>query len=172
MSSENETKQNQQGMPAGESGGRRLPHESDGLGAIGNGRIVIGYVPAVNGEEAVLVEDFQPTRHELGVLARHYLDEACSIEFEWRCSRQSGSYEIRMLPFAQRRLAAIREAIGEDVFGTAVADVEREWDAKFAEADECERQLPPCTNCGEKQTLEDAPYVVDGMCCRCRSRAE
>jgi hypothetical protein len=52
-----------------------LTPDSDYLGAFGCGSLVIGWVPEVNGEGAVEAKEFVPTRHELSIIARHWLRE-------------------------------------------------------------------------------------------------
>ncbi len=54
---------------------KQIPVESEGLGAIRAGGLIIGRVSGVNDESACLVEHFKPTQYELEVLANHYLEE-------------------------------------------------------------------------------------------------
>lgn len=122
--------------------GKQMAVESEGLGPLGG--VIGGGISGVNDQSACLVENFKPTLYELEVLARHYLEEARGIEFLGEFLGCSGSYEIRMRPFAYRRLATIEAFLGEESFRKAIASTEEEWDRRFAEAEEIERNLEPC----------------------------
>ncbi len=147
--------------------GKQMAVESEGLGPLGG---VIGAgIRGVNDQSASLVENFKPTLYELEVLARHYLEEAREIEFDGKFLGSSGSYEIRMHPFAYRRLATIENVLGEERFQKAIARTEEKWDKIFAEAAEIERNLEACKGCGRKRVYYDyaAPGIPDGYCHEC-----
>ncbi len=126
---------------------RQMAKESEGLGplvsepmGIDGKRLAIGMVPGVNDAGATLVENFAPTRYELEVLANHYLEEVRAIEFDGEFLGSSGSYEIRMRPFAYRRLDAIWQVLGEESFKKAIAPMEEKWQKVFAEARKGKRE--------------------------------
>ena len=121
-----------------------FPQESKKLEAWVAGPCIMGVVEGVNNKMALLVHEFQPTRHELATLARHYLDRVREIDFNWTHSGQSGSYEIRFHPFGHRRLATIHELLGDDEFENAISDLESEWEKKIAEI----KSVEPCDECG------------------------
>ena len=90
----------------------RFPQESEGLGS----RRVLG----VNDRMALIVETFEPTRHELSLLVEHYYREARSnLEF-YEATGQTGTTEIRELAFARRRLATLEDALGESDYQAAI----------------------------------------------------
>ena len=146
----------------------QMPVESEGLGPIGAGGFIIGRISGVNEESAYLVEHFKPTQYELEVLARHYLEEARMIEFDGRFLGMSGSYEIRMQPFAYRRLATIKSILGEERLQEAISRAEEKWDKRFTEAEEIEKNLEPCKSCGAKRDYHDYAFpTTDGYCGAC-----
>ena len=99
-----------------------LSPDSDGPGAIRAGNCRIGCVPEVNGEGALEENGFVPTRHELSILARYWLEEVLTINFDWFYYRQTGSSEMRVKPYAYRRFARIERILG----GDAIESLERE----------------------------------------------
>jgi hypothetical protein len=144
---------------------KQIPVESEGLGPLAG---CIGVIRGVNDESAYLVKEFKPTLYELEVLARHYLEEARDIEFGWTFLGFSGSYEIRMQPFAYRRLATIQSILGDQRLQEAISRVEEKWDKRFAEAEEIEKNLEPCKSCGAKRDYYDyASPITDGYCGAC-----
>jgi len=146
----------------------QMPVESEGLGPIGAGGFIIGRISGVNEESAYLVEHFKPTQYELEVLARHYLEEARNIEFKGQFLGYSGSHEIRMRPFAYRRLATIEGVLGKHKFDKAIARTEEEQNRSFAKAAEIEKNLEPCKGCGAKRHYWDYAFSsTDGYCGAC-----
>ncbi len=146
--------------------GKQMAVESEGLGPLGG--VIGGGIRGVNDQSASLVENFKPTLYELEVLARHYLEEARMIEFDGRFLGMSGSYEIRMQPFAYRRLATIESILGEERLQEAISRAEEKWDKRFAEAEEIEKNLEPCKSCGAKRDYHDYAFpTTDGYCGAC-----
>jgi len=146
--------------------GKQMPVESEGLGAIRAGGSIIGRISGVNDESACLVEHFKPTQYELEVLARHYLENARDIEFYGRFLGASGSYEIRMHPFAYRRLATIKSVLGEKRLQEAIARTEEKWDEIFKRA---EKDAKPCKACGGGERTYNTPADIgsEGYCDAC-----
>jgi hypothetical protein len=107
-----------------------LPSDSDGLGAIVVGNAVIGDVPEVNGEGALEENKFVPTRHELSILARYWLKEVLTIRFDCFVYAYSGSREIRVPPYAYRRLGRIERILGADAIETLGREVMSELEPK------------------------------------------
>ena len=147
--------------------GKQMAVESEGLGPLGG--VIGGGISGVNDQSASLVENFKPTLYELEVLARHYLKEAKEIEFYWRFLGDSGSYEIRMHPFACRRLATLESFLGAERFHEAIARTIEAEDRAFAQAEEVEKNLEPCKACGAKRTYYDSvlSFIPDGLCGAC-----
>ncbi len=139
--------------------------ESEGLGPLGG--VIGGGIRGVNDSTAYLVDDFKPTLCELAVLTGHYLGNLREIEFGERFYATSGSYEIRMGPFADRRLATIEDVLGKERFQKAIASTEEKWDKIFAEALEFEKNLAPCTRCGARRTYADYVHCSEGYCGKC-----
>jgi hypothetical protein len=106
-----------------------LTPDSEGFGPIG-GLIGIGIVPEVNGEGALEATEFVPTRHELSIIARYWLKERVNVRFNWFCFGDSGSREIRIDPFAYRRLGRIKQILGEDAIQKLHDEVMSELEAK------------------------------------------
>lgn len=93
--------------------------DNSGLGPIGQG-IIIGYVDQVNGSGAEEFEGFVPTRYELIQLAKHWAKVAIDIEYFWFCYEQPSSSEIRLRPFAWRRVNRIADVLGDEAVQKAV----------------------------------------------------
>ena len=147
---------------------KQMPVESEGLGPLGG--VIGGGISGVNDQSACLVENFKPTLYELEVLARHYLEEARGIEFGGVFLGCSGSIEIRMHPFACRRLATIEAFLGEESFRNAIASTEEKWEKAFTEADEIEKNLEPCKQCGAQRAYYHYVAHSEGYCDTCDPR--
>ena len=89
----------------------RLPQESEGLGPLVCEGVSIGSVDEVNGTGALLVPDFTPTSAELVALYRHWWRETNLRAFHCFYYEQSGSTEIRLIPFGRRRMDTIEPLI-------------------------------------------------------------
>ena len=132
----------------------QFPAESEGLGAWGLGRGVVGLAHGVNDESARLAPGFTVTRYELKVLAHHYLDETLRIQIWWEWSNQVGSDETRQEVFARRRFETIAEMITCEGFE---AEVKAKMERCTRELREI-KALPECMTCGVKHT----PRCSDG----------
>src|SRR5262249_36567326 len=135
---------------------RLFPAESEDLGVGDGGVFALGVAPGVNDESARLVFDFQPTRYELGVLARHYIDEARGNEYFWELTDQVGSSEVRMNGFACRRLKTIENLLGEEDFKLATAGQWEKWDEKMDQL----LASPRCERCGVRHE-QDGDCLAD-----------
>ena len=85
-----------------------------------------GHVPEVNGPDAQEFSEYSPSRHELLLLASHWRKTALDIELDWFYLRTTGSIEIRLEPYANRRLARIAQTIGDDAVNEAIEKVNQE----------------------------------------------
>jgi hypothetical protein len=101
--------------------------DSEGLGWYGNDRIVIGCVDEVNGAGSIEFPSFVPTRHELIQLAKYWATVRIDLDFSYFVDGQTGSTEIRLGPFASRRVARIAEALGEEEVAKAVNEAYDEF---------------------------------------------
>ncbi len=84
------------------------------LGAWCGHGYTMGYVDDVNGPGAEECHEYNPTRFELELLARHWAEVILDYEIDWFLYATSCSTSIRREPYAQRRLARIEELIGTD----------------------------------------------------------
>ena len=62
------------------------------LGAINNGRFIIGHVEEVNGAGAEEVQGFLPTRNELIQLAKYWAKVGIDIDYYWFCFSTDRQY--------------------------------------------------------------------------------
>ena len=74
--------------------------------------IIIGSVAGVNDSDS---REFTAkiTKFEIKLLAKYYIERLKSIDIVWDYG-QSGSYEIRMYPFASTRIAEFEDLIGQE----------------------------------------------------------
>lgn len=93
----------------------------------------IGHVDEVNGPGAVEVPEFVPTRHELFQLAKYWTATRLDIDFFWFFYATSGSREIRLGPFADRRISRIADCLGDTLVEQACKEAEDEF-AKTVDA--------------------------------------
>ena len=94
------------------------------------GGIVIGAVDEVNGRGALAVPAFVPTRHELLLLYAHWAETKLHIEFSNFFFMQGCSRNMRIRPFASRRMVRIEEALGDDpALEAAMQEVEKKFSA-------------------------------------------
>ena len=121
--------------------------DNKGLGAW-PGPQKVGSVLEVNGPDAREFSEYSPSHYELEVLARHWQKTALDIELEWFFLATTGSTEIRLGPYARRRLARIAQTIGDDAVDEVIEQVNQEardrlgeddW-RTFVEGDESARQ--------------------------------
>ena len=103
----------------------------------------VGITEGVNDASARLVHDFTPTRYELALLAKHYLDEALDIDCFFEMTHQTGSSEWRLRNFAYRRLDNIERMLDNDEFASAVSEVKKKWDKR---SEEWRSELETCPN--------------------------
>jgi hypothetical protein len=147
--------------------GPGFPKESSGLHAHGLPGFALGVVGGVNDSSARLVEGFQPTEYELELLAQHYVDRINDMTLFQRCTGQIGTGDWRLDAFSNRRLDTIRRALGQDKFDAAISKTLAKWKQEFADAENSEQSLAPCTKCGGKRSLPDAANDPIGRCHAC-----
>lgn len=89
----------------------------------------IGHVDEVNGHGAELVPAYVPTRHELRQMVREWYKTALDIRLSRFLYDISGSVEIRLEPYANKRLNQLEEVLGrnevERIVESVNADAER-----------------------------------------------
>jgi hypothetical protein len=113
-----------------------LSADSEGLGAWGNERLVVGHVPEVNGSEACEVPQFVPTQHELIQIATYWIGRILDNDFFFFTYAQTGSTEWRINSYADRRINRAAEFLSEQEFNELIADAERDFKDKYKISDE------------------------------------
>jgi hypothetical protein len=108
--------------------------DNDFLLPSGNERFVVGYVEEVNGAGAKEIAGYIPTRHELIQLVKYWYGQFLDLEWSFFTTGQTGSYEIRLGPFAERRINRAATAIGEGAVKQAIKEVRDEFKAKVDDA--------------------------------------
>lgn len=142
---------------------KHFPPESEGLG---QSEDAIEWVPDVSNGSATLLDSFKIRPEELEVLARHYLGEARGQEFAGRFLGWHGGHHTWTRNLAYWRLGDIENVLGKERLQKAVASIEEEWDRRFAEAEQFEKNLEPCKSCGKKRPHVDYVHCPDscGYC--------
>lgn len=84
-------------------------------------RVYIGHVDEVNGNGAREFPAFVPTRFELLQLLEFWEDTFLERTFFVFTTRQVGSTDTRLCPFAERRINRIIELLGDDAVETIAA---------------------------------------------------
>ncbi len=114
--------------------------------------------------------DFRPALYELEVLANHCQNRIAKQDFLTRFL--DFDYASQQISYI-RRLATIKDVLGEEGFRKAIADTVEKWNKEFAETEEFEANLEPCRHCGAKRDYYDygMPLNRDGYCGGCASRA-
>ena len=87
------------------------------------------FAPTLNDDLAKLVRTFVPTRFELEIIARHYLNDVMNIDWTWAAYQQTGFSE--RYSFALQRLNTIEDFIGEQALDRAIAPVRKDWGKSF-----------------------------------------
>jgi len=109
---------------------------------------VFGSVDEVNGPGAAEIPDFVPTRHELLQLLNFWVKKALDYEYFAFLYAQTGSTEIRLIPYAWRRINRIGDLLGEESAKKAVEEAyvefgkdknPRDWEI-FMHGDDADRK--------------------------------
>jgi hypothetical protein len=93
------------------------------------GGFIIGHVDEVNGPGATEVAEFVPTRHELIQLVKYWTERIVERQYQYFLTGCSGSSDIRLEPYAWRRVGRIAGLLGKK----RVNRVLREVRASYAE---------------------------------------
>lgn len=107
--------------------------DNTNLGAWCGRGSTMGFVDEVNGPRAEECQEYNPSRFELQLLARHWAEVILNYEIDWFLHATSGSTSIRRKPYAQRRLARIEEIIGADAINKIVEQLEEEARGRIGE---------------------------------------
>ena len=98
--------------------------DNEWLDPVQAGPFTIGYDEDIHGAGGTAVADYEPTKHELSIVARHWIRELLEIDIFWFLYQTTGSRKIRMRSYASRRLDRIADAIGEDAVNKIVCQEE------------------------------------------------
>ena len=93
----------------------------------------MGLVDEVNGPGAEECQEYNPSRFELELLARHWAEVILGYEIDWFLYATSDSTSIRREPYAQRRLARIEDIIGADAITKIFEQLREEARAQLGE---------------------------------------
>jgi hypothetical protein len=94
------------------------------------GPFTTGCIYEVNGLGAQEILEFKATRHELLQLVKYWKEIALDSEYWVFISGSIGSRDLRVQPFADRRISRIADLIGEDAVNKVVIEVESEFGKK------------------------------------------
>ena len=109
----------------------RINSDNDGLLPGGDEKVFIGCVDEVNGAGAVEVNEFVPTRHEVMQLVKYWYLRYLENRFYYFIYRGEGSTEIRVNPFARRRIDRAAEVIGAEAVEAAIEEAREEFKGKI-----------------------------------------
>ncbi len=101
--------------------------DNNQLMPLGGRGVVIGSVEEVNGSGAAEIPDFVPTRHELLQLVNFWVKKALDYQYFDFLYAQTGSTELRLIPYAWRRINRIGELLGEERVKEAVEEAYAEF---------------------------------------------
>ena len=94
-----------------------------------------------------LVTDFSPTRHELHVLARYYVNTFEAITLDCLMMGQAGIWEWWTEVAAMQRIKIIHEFLGTEEFDTAVRVARDYWN------EEQNKATRSCEACGTRRPV-------------------
>jgi hypothetical protein len=101
--------------------------DNEGLGGF-PGLAIPDEVGGAGAEEMPLM----PTRYELLVLVKHWVEIAWDYDFgEWFLYQQTGSFGRRQAAFAERRISRIAELLGDDAVNAAIDEAAESYAANF-----------------------------------------
>jgi hypothetical protein len=86
-----------------------------------------GRVDEVNGAGAEEIPAFNATRHELLQLAKYWAHTVLDVEYFRFISGSIGSLDMRLEPFANRRISRIARFLGQEEVQKVIDEVEREF---------------------------------------------
>lgn len=107
--------------------------DNEGLFPIVGDRVVIGWVDEVNGEGAEELAAFVPTRHELRQLYKFWARQATEIDVDCFLYKQTGSTELRLRPYADRRVGRITDLLGPEECNLLWQDVESDLARQYGD---------------------------------------
>jgi hypothetical protein len=97
--------------------------DTEGLGTMAVGPLIIGSVDAINGEDGREIPEFVATRHELKRLADYWAKQRIEHNFDWFLYHSSGSSEWRWSTYIDHRLTRLTEVLGQEAMRRVQDDV-------------------------------------------------
>lgn len=94
--------------------------DNEWLDPVQAGPFTIGYDEDIHGAGGTAVAVYEPTKHELSIVARHWIRELLEIDIFWFLYSTTGSWEVRTRSYSIRRLERIADVIGEDALNEIV----------------------------------------------------
>ena len=88
------------------------------------------------------VSGFDLTRHDLGVLARHYLNTYYDHDYFWEWSGSTCGWERRLHAFCVQVLNKIFTVLGEDTFEMEVDEIHKKWKKEFDDLETWMKETP------------------------------
>jgi predicted secreted protein len=111
-----------------------FPDDCDGLGYVRDeDGMVVGYVSEVNGAGGAVSNTFVPALVELEIITRHWLFVHLDTSYYCHVTSQSGSTEYRLLLYSDQRLIKLREALGDERYLRACAEVDAQFEERFGQ---------------------------------------
>ena len=80
-----------------------------------NIKIIIGHYDGINGKDSIPIKDIEPTTYEIEQIILHHMGLIKDIEIGFAYG-QSGSWEIRQLPYSLSRIEYLKKFITEERF--------------------------------------------------------
>jgi len=81
-----------------------------------------------------VVADWEITEFELRSLAEVWMREVQSARWDLLVDEVHGGYDWQFIEYANRRLDAIRQLLGDEKYEEATAAVEARWTSEFQQA--------------------------------------
>ena len=85
-------------------------------------KIVIGHYDGINGKDSIPLDNVKPTMEEVKAIVRHHAELCLSVDQSFAMG-QTGSWEIRQLPYSSKRLDYYANIIGEESVQNILDDV-------------------------------------------------
>jgi len=101
-------------------------------------KITIGYINEVNGAKSIK-QQAEISLYEAELLCRHWAERMRGVDECW-LSNQTGSYEIRMHPYANSRIAYFMLILGPERVNKIVDEVYEGFDKLEETMESCEEK--------------------------------
>lgn len=100
-------------------------------------KIIIGHYPSINGEEAIPLENVQPTLTEIKAIIRYHAKMLRAVDELW-ANGQSGSWEIRQFPYSNNRINYYSQFVDDSEIQEIFDDVYKGFDDMINDINEHE----------------------------------